>query len=167
MGPSWQHIATKMGHDSAKLAILGSTCKVLGACWEQFAHGLDSRKPTKTNGKHSFFGILGCLKRWLKHFFGDVGSKMAFFGHLESTCGTCWRQDGQQDGQDGQHEGQDGRKLRPRWAKIAPSWRSWAQLGRFWEHVGSILGVFWHMGWMAENLQKLRENIGFWVFGGA
>ena len=39
--------------------------------------------------------------------FGDVGSKMAFFGHLESTCGTCWRQDGQQDGQDGQHEGQD------------------------------------------------------------
>ena len=39
------------------------------------------------------FGLLGCLKRWLKHFFGDVG---------------C--QDGQQDGQDGQHEGQDGRK---------------------------------------------------------
>ena len=56
----------------------------------------------------SFFGILGCLKRWLKHFFGDVGSKMAFFEHLASTCGTCWRQDGQQDGQDGQHEGQDG-----------------------------------------------------------
>ena len=42
--------------------------------------------------------------------FGDVGSKMAFFGHLESTCGTCWRQDGEQDGQDGQHEEQDGRK---------------------------------------------------------
>ena len=114
-----------------------------------------------------FFGILGCLKRWLKHFFGDVGSKMAFFRHLGSTCGTCWRQDGQQDGQDGQHEGQDGRKLRPRWAKIAPSWRSWAQLGRFWEHVGSILGVFWHMGWIAENLQKLNENISFWVFWGA
>ena len=58
-----------------------------------------------------FFGILGCLKRWLKHFFGDVGSKMAFFGHLASTCGTSWRQDGQQDGQDGQHEGQDGVKI--------------------------------------------------------
>ena len=114
LGPSWQQVATKRGHDSAKMAILGSTWEVLGACWEHFgtilAHGLDSRKPTKTEGKHRFFGILGCLKRWLKHFFGDVGSKMAFFGHLESTCGTCWRQDGQQDGQDGQHEGQDGRK---------------------------------------------------------
>ena len=103
-----------MGQDSAKLAILGSTWEVLGACWEHFgsilAHGLDGRKLTKTERKHKCFGILGCLKRWLKHFFGDVGSKMAFFGHLESTCGTCWRQDGQQDGQDGQHEGQDGRK---------------------------------------------------------
>ena len=143
-----------MGQDSAKLAILGSTWEVLGACWEHFgsilAHGLDGRKPTKTRGKHMLFGLLGCLKRWLKHFFGDVG---------------C--QDGQQDGQDGQHEGQDGRKLRPRWAKIAPSWRSWAQLGRFWEHVGSILGVFWHMGWMAGNLQKPEENICFLVFWGA
>ena len=74
------------------------------------AHGLDGRKPTKTSGKHGLFGILGCERRWLKRLFGDVGSKMAFFGHLESTCGTCWRQDGQQDGQDGQHEGQDGRK---------------------------------------------------------
>ena len=73
--------------------------------------GLDSRKLTKTSGKHRLLGIWGCLKRWLKHFFGDVGSKMAFFGHLESTCGTCWRQDGQQDGQDGQHEGQDGVKI--------------------------------------------------------
>ena len=73
--------------------------------------GLDSRKLRKTMGKHDFFGILGCLKRWLKHFFGDVGSKMAFFRHLARTCGTCRRQDGQQDGQDGQHEGQDGVKI--------------------------------------------------------
>ena len=57
------------------------------------------------------FGILGCLKRWLKHFFGTVGSKMAFFVHLASTCGTCWRQDGQQDEQDGQHERQDSVKI--------------------------------------------------------
>ena len=64
----------------------------------------------KQKENNVFFCIWGCLKRWLKHLFGDVGSKMAFFGHLESTCGTCWRQDGQQDGQDGQHEGQDGRE---------------------------------------------------------
>ena len=69
--------------------------------------------------------------------------------------------------QDGRSWGKVGSKLRPRWAKIAPSWRSWAQLARFWEHVGSILGVFWHMGWMAENLQKPKENISFLVFWGA
>ena len=124
LGPSWQLVATKMGHDSAKLAILGSTWEVLGANWEHFgtilAHGLDSRKPAKTKRNQRFFGILGCLKRWLKHFFGDVGSKMAFFRHLESTCGTCWRQDGQQDGQNGQHEGQDGRKE----AKMGPGGNS-------------------------------------------
>ena len=55
LGPSWQLVATKMDHDSAKLAILGSTWEVLGACWEDFgtilAHGLDSRKPTRTKGK--------------------------------------------------------------------------------------------------------------------
>ena len=34
-------------------------------------------------------------------------------------------------------------------------------------HVGSILGLFWHMGCIAENLQKHKENIGFLVFGGA
>ena len=60
--------------------------------------------------KTIFFWYLGVLEKVIEAFFGDVGSKMPFFGHLESTCGTCWRQDGQQDGQDGQHEGQDGRK---------------------------------------------------------
>ena len=52
------------------------------------------------------------------------------------------------------------------WVMMAPSWRSWAQLGRFWEHVGSILGLFWHMGWIAENLRKRLEKICFfWYFG--
>ena len=60
---SWQEVATKMGQDSAKLAILGSTWEVLGACWEHFgsilAHGLDSRKPTKTWGKQCFWVFWG------------------------------------------------------------------------------------------------------------
>ena len=30
--PSWEQVATKMGQDSAKLAILGSTWEVSGAC---------------------------------------------------------------------------------------------------------------------------------------
>ena len=36
LGPSWEQVATKMGHDSAKLAILGSTWEVLGAFWDYF-----------------------------------------------------------------------------------------------------------------------------------
>ena len=84
---------------------------MLGAFWEYFGTWAGWQKTYKNLKKNMFFGILGCLKRWLKHFFGDVGSKMAFFGHLGSTCGTYWRQDGQQDGQDGQHEGQDGVKI--------------------------------------------------------
>ena len=52
------------------------------------------------------------------------------------------------------------------WAMIAPSWRSWAQLGRFWEHVGSILGLFWHMGWIAEKPKKTcGKHIFFSILG--
>ena len=59
-------------------------------------------------------------------------------------------------GQDGRSWGQVGNKVRPRWAKIAPSWRCRAQLGSFWEHAGSILEQFGHMGWIAENLERLK-----------
>ena len=115
LGPSWQQVGTSwamIAPSWRSWAQLGRFWDHVGSILELFlAHGLDSRKPTKTLRKQRFFGIWGCLKRWLKHFFGDVGSKMAFFGHLASTCGTCWRQDGQQDGQDGQHEGQDGVKI--------------------------------------------------------
>ena len=76
------------------------------------------------------------------------------------TLGRRWAQHGPS-------WSQVGSKLRPRWAMIAPRWRSWAQIDRFWEHVGSILGLFWHKGCMAENLQKLKENVSFLVFCGA
>ena len=46
------HVGAKMGARWAKLAILGSTWEVvgrmLGALATILAHGLDSRKPTKT-----------------------------------------------------------------------------------------------------------------------
>ena len=88
-----------MGEVGAKLCPRRSK---LEPSWRQdgpiLAHGLDSRKPMENI---VFFGILMCLKSWLKHFFGDIGSKIAFFGHFASTCGTCWRQDGQHEGQDG------------------------------------------------------------------
>ena len=77
-----------MGHDSAKLAILGSTWEVLGACWEHFgtilAHGLDSRKSTKTNGKHMFFSILGYLG-------GGGDSKIWSWSSPGRSWGTLWR----------------------------------------------------------------------------
>ena len=51
-GPIGEQVATKMGQDSAKLAILGSTWEFLGACWEHFgiilAHELDGRKLIKS-----------------------------------------------------------------------------------------------------------------------
>ena len=123
-GRSWGQVGSKLRPRWAKIAPSWRSWAQLARFWEHvrsiLAHGLDGRKLTKTKGKHNFFGILGCLKRWLKHFFGDVGAKMAFFRHLGSTCGTCWRKDGQQDGQDGQHEGQDGRKE----AKMGPGLNS-------------------------------------------
>ena len=40
LGSSWQQVASKMGHDSGKLAILGSTWKffgsMVGAFWDYF-----------------------------------------------------------------------------------------------------------------------------------
>ena len=73
---------------------------------------------------------------------------------------------------------QVGAKMGARWAKLGPSWQQVApkmghdsakmaifglDLGGF----GSILGLFWHMGCIAENLQKLKENIIFLVFESA
>ena len=39
---------------------------------------------------------------WLTHLKGDVGSKMDSLMHIGSTFGTCWRQDGKEEGQDNQ-----------------------------------------------------------------
>ena len=33
--------------------------------------------------------------------------------------------------------------------------------------LGAFWGLFWHMGWIAENLQKHKENKGFLSFWGA
>ena len=86
--PSWQQVATKMCQGSGKLAILGSTSEVLGACWEHFgiilAHGLDSRKPTKTFGKHKVLGNLGWLE-W------GSDSKIWYGRSAGGSCGTFWR----------------------------------------------------------------------------
>ena len=66
LGPSWQLVATKMGQDSAKLAILGSTWEVLGACWEHFgtilAHGLDSRNLQKRMENIGFLVFWGAWR---------------------------------------------------------------------------------------------------------
>ena len=81
--PSWEQVATKMGHDSAKLAILGSTWEVLGACWNHFgtilAHGLDSRKPTQTYRKNRFLGILGVLEEVAEALFWRCWLQDAIF----------------------------------------------------------------------------------------
>ena len=129
--------------------------------------GLDSRELTKTVG-NNFCGILGCLgglvtpKACPGMVLGDLGAP---FGVRRAIFNEFLRRLARRWAQDGRSWGQVGSKLRPRWAKIAPSWRYWAQLGRFWEHVGSILGVFWYMGWTAENLQKPEENMCLGILG--
>ena len=35
-GPSWQQVAPKMGHDSAKMTMLGSVGELLGGSWDHF-----------------------------------------------------------------------------------------------------------------------------------
>ena len=139
-----------MGQDSAKLVISGSTWEFLGTCWEHFgsilAHGLDSRKLTKTDGKHRFSVILGCLER-------GSDSKIWYGRNAGGSCGTFWR-----PARDSLKVSvQVGAKMGARWAKLGPSWQqiaskmghdsaklailgsTWEVLGACWEHFGSIL----------------------------
>ena len=61
LAASWD----QLGHDSAKLAILGSTWEVLEACWEHFGTILDMgwiaenlQKQHENNG-FQYFGVPG------------------------------------------------------------------------------------------------------------
>ena len=63
-GLSWQQVAPKMGHDGAKMVIVGSVWELLGGSWEYF-RSLFSRSLEKwlkcKNDQHSvtFGGFLG------------------------------------------------------------------------------------------------------------
>ena len=91
-GPSWQQVAAKMGHDSAKMTVLGSVWQLLGGSWEHslslFSGSLE-KWPKCKNEQHyntlgGFFGGLGpplegpggCLGSVLGAILEDVGSKM-------------------------------------------------------------------------------------------
>ena len=85
---------------------------MLGAFWEYFGTWAGWQKTYKNLRKTLVFRYFGELEEVAEALFWRCWLQDVIFGHLESTCGTCWRQDGQQDGQDGQHEGQDGVKNR-------------------------------------------------------
>ena len=52
-------------------------------------------------------------------------------------------------------------------AKIGPSWAKLRPVVFKMVQVRAKMALFWHMGWIAENLKKPMENIGFLVFWGA
>ena len=65
----------------------------------------------------SFFHFWEALKRCLSNLgavLEDVGSRVV----LSQVFWTCWRQDGEQEGQDGDQESHNGDL--PRWVMIAP-----------------------------------------------
>ena len=91
-GPSWQQLAPKMGHDSAKMTMLGSVWELLGGSWEHF-WSLFSRSLEKSleckNDPHfiTFRGFLGVGAS----SGGSWGQSWERFG---GYVGRCWLQDG-------------------------------------------------------------------------
>ena len=92
-GPSWQQVGPKMGHDSAKMTMLGSVWELLvgpGSIFHDFFRDLGkngrSLKTTNTTALLLLFwglgpppeGPGGCLGRVLGAMLEDVGSKLVF-----------------------------------------------------------------------------------------
>ena len=99
------HDSAKMGHDSGKMGILSSTWELLGQFWEHFSRilgdGWESEKHRKTISCLWFLGLVG----------GSEGVSEASWGlswTISEHFRTCWREDGEQEGQDGDQEGQHG-----------------------------------------------------------
>ena len=92
-GPSWQQVAAKMGHDSAKMTVLGSVWQLLEGSWEHFwllfRDLWKNGRSVKTNNTTAllvvFWGLGpplegpgGCLGSFLEAMLEDVGSKIVF-----------------------------------------------------------------------------------------
>ena len=93
-GPSWQQVAPKMGHDSAKLTMLGTVWQLLGRSWQHFwllfLRSLEKWPKCKNEENYdTFSGFLwglgpplegpgSRLGSGLGAILEDVGSKMVF-----------------------------------------------------------------------------------------
>ena len=67
-GPSWQQVAPKLGHDSAKMTMLGSVWELLERSWEHVVN---------------FHWDVGAMLE-------DVGSKMVFSGLSWAILASSW-----------------------------------------------------------------------------
>ncbi len=75
---SWQQVAAKMGHDIAKMAVLGSVWEGLEEFGEHFCSILAVARDTKIQNKKKVgFRRFLVIWEWLDEFFG-----------------RCWLQDG-------------------------------------------------------------------------
>ena len=90
-GPSWQQVAPKMGHDGAKMAILGSVWSFLGGpgttCGHFFRDLWKNGRSVKTNNTTALWVVFwgsglplegpgGCLGKVLGAMLEDGGSKL-------------------------------------------------------------------------------------------
>ena len=82
-GPSWQQVAPKMGHDGAKIVLLGGSWEHF---WSPFSRSLEKWLKCKNDQPSITFGGFlgvggpgGCLGSVLGAMLEDVGSKMVFF----------------------------------------------------------------------------------------
>ena len=118
-GPSWQQVAPKMGHDSAKMTMLGSVWELLGGSWEHFwllfSRSLEKWLKGK-NDQHSItFGSVlgvgassgGAWRLSWERFGGYIGRCWPQDGVVLAILGdvwTSWRQGWRTRAQDATHE---------------------------------------------------------------
>ena len=80
-GRSWQQVAAKIGHDSAKMTVLGSVWQLLGGSWEHFwllfSRSLEKWPKCKNEQHYGTFGV----------FFGRWG---LLWRVLEAVLGGFW-----------------------------------------------------------------------------
>ena len=70
--------------------------------------GWKAKNIEKTLGFYRFFALLGGSEEVSEASWGLSWTMLAPRFHFSERFRTCWRQDGEQEGQDGDQEGQQG-----------------------------------------------------------
>ena len=137
----WQQVAPKMGHDSAKMTVLGSIWQLLGGSWEHFwllfLRSLEKWPKCKNDQHYSTFAtILGVGASsggswrlpWegFGRYVGRLWLQDGVFLAISGDVWTSWRQGWRTRAQDATHErkswifgGLEGGAPRHYWQRIS------------------------------------------------